>query len=55
MQPFARRSFQRIAVTWSHLAHGALMSPLSSVGVQIRHIARQEEQLDALGVLLASA
>ena len=56
VQPFARGSFQRVAVTWSHLAHRAFDVAVEQlVGVQIRSIARQEEQLDALGVVLEPA
>jgi len=43
VQPFACRSFQRVAVTWSHLAHGTLDVAIEQlVGVQIRSIARQD-------------
>ena len=46
VQPFACRSFQRVAVTWSHLAYGTLDVPVEQlIGIQIRCIARQEEQL----------
>ena len=52
VQPLARPSFEHVAVTWSHLAHGTLdVAVEQRVEVQISGIARQKEQLNALGVV----
>ena len=56
MQPFAGGCLHRVAVARTYLSQGTLDVAVEQlIGVQIRRIARQKVQLDALGVFLEPA